>query len=231
LFDRINQIPIRVPSLAERAGEDIELLVRTFEREYQARVGGVGAGGPLAPGVSGGGSGIHAEVIEAMKHDQWKGNVRELRKVVEYLLASVDGEVRLDSARQAFMECTGRELRQTTGGDSATMKQHILEHLNQAGREAFGQLTHSIEEEEPALSDPDPYHVYHLLEYLSTGEAVVRRTDAERFGLGATQFSKVIGVVYPEDTSSFKRYFRKVQMVVRGPEGEGYVLDPRFRRE
>src|ERR1035441_5759854 len=54
LFDRINQIPIRVPSLAERAGEDIELLVRTFEREYQATIGGVGAGGPLAPGVSGG---------------------------------------------------------------------------------------------------------------------------------------------------------------------------------
>ena len=72
LFHRINVIPIHLPSLAERS-EDVPLLVEHF-------LGGVAADLGVAP--------PHFEpaALKALSKAPWRGNIRELRNVVERLV-------------------------------------------------------------------------------------------------------------------------------------------------
>lgn len=69
LFFRLNVLPIRVPSLRERA-EDIPALAEHFVREIGAREG-------RAPAV------IDAGAADLLRAYRWPGNVRELQNVCE----------------------------------------------------------------------------------------------------------------------------------------------------
>ncbi len=72
LFFRLNVIPMEVPPLRERK-EDIPLLVRTFLREFAAKV--------HQPTRS-----MTPQALERLKGHDWPGNVRELRNLVERIL-------------------------------------------------------------------------------------------------------------------------------------------------
>lgn len=72
LFHRINVIPIHLPSLAERS-EDVPLLVEHF-------LGGVAADLGVAPPR------FEPAALKALSKAPWRGNIRELRNVVERLV-------------------------------------------------------------------------------------------------------------------------------------------------
>jgi len=65
LFHRLSVVPIEIPPLRDRT-EDIPLLAREFLKEY-----------------SGGGQSFSSDAFEMLSGLPWKGNVRELRNVVE----------------------------------------------------------------------------------------------------------------------------------------------------
>jgi two-component system nitrogen regulation response regulator NtrX len=69
LFYRLNVVPVRLPSLAERR-EDIPALVDHFFARYAAD------NGIPAPSVS-------PEAMAALQSYEWPGNVRQLRNVIE----------------------------------------------------------------------------------------------------------------------------------------------------
>jgi PAS domain S-box-containing protein len=69
LYYRLNVFPIKVPSLHDRI-EDLELLVWAFVKEYGERMG---------KRIET----IPRKSIEALKRCPWRGNVRELRNVIE----------------------------------------------------------------------------------------------------------------------------------------------------
>ena len=80
LFYRLNVIPITLPPLRERQ-EDIELLVHYFLHLHTRRLGSVYPG--IAP-----------DVVEILRKHRWPGNLRELSKLMEYLVNVVpSGEV------------------------------------------------------------------------------------------------------------------------------------------
>ncbi|MFT5730481.1 MAG: formate hydrogenlyase transcriptional activator [Desulforhopalus sp.] len=69
LFYRINVFPILIPPLRDRS-EDIPILVRSFVRKFQKRMGKQIER-------------IPHKVIQALKSYSWPGNVRELRNMIE----------------------------------------------------------------------------------------------------------------------------------------------------
>jgi two-component system nitrogen regulation response regulator NtrX len=78
LYYRLNVVPIRVPSLAERR-EDIPLLVRHFmKRSSEA------AGVPARE--------FGEDALAAMQAYSWPGNVRQLRNTVDWLLIMAGGD-------------------------------------------------------------------------------------------------------------------------------------------
>lgn len=72
LYYRLNVVPIEVPPLDSRK-DDIPLLVEHFVAELRASSGLVGKE-------------FDEGAIEALRHRDWRGNVRELRNAVERLL-------------------------------------------------------------------------------------------------------------------------------------------------
>ena len=78
LFYRLNVFPMRVPPLRERA-EDIPLLVWAFVREFSARMGKRITQVPR-------------RTMEALQRRPWRGNVRELRNVIEHSVIITAGE-------------------------------------------------------------------------------------------------------------------------------------------
>lgn len=79
LFFRLNVIPIHVPALRERI-EDLPLLVDFFL-------------GHLAEKLSAPKKTLSNEAIEILKQWHWKGNVRELKNLMERLSIMVEGDV------------------------------------------------------------------------------------------------------------------------------------------
>lgn len=79
LFYRLSVFQIHLPSLRERT-EDIELYVHSFVTILSAKMGKEIPS--IAPGF-----------IKVLKKQPWKGNVRELRNVIERSLILTDGEL------------------------------------------------------------------------------------------------------------------------------------------
>jgi transcriptional regulator with GAF, ATPase, and Fis domain len=77
LYYRLNVFPIRVPNLHKRI-EDLEQLVWAFVNEYGKRMG---KRVELIPRKS----------IEALKRCPWRGNIRELRNVIEQSIIITKG--------------------------------------------------------------------------------------------------------------------------------------------
>ena len=78
LFYRLSVVPIRVPPLAERR-EDIGVLVHHFMRRSAEA-----AGLPARE--------IGEDAIAALQSYEWKGNVRQLRNIVDWLLIMAPGD-------------------------------------------------------------------------------------------------------------------------------------------
>jgi two-component system nitrogen regulation response regulator NtrX len=79
LYFRLNVVPIRTPPLRERA-EDVPLLAEYFARRFCEASN-------FRPRT------FAAEAVTLLKSLPWKGNVRELRNVVERLLILTSGPV------------------------------------------------------------------------------------------------------------------------------------------
>ncbi len=77
LYDRLNVVPIAVPSLAERR-EDISILAEHFVEEFH-----VSQGLPQRD--------LPEETIAALQAMRWPGNIRQLRNVMERVLILGDG--------------------------------------------------------------------------------------------------------------------------------------------
>ncbi len=86
LFHRINVIPIHLPSLAERS-EDVPLLVEHF-------LGGVAADLGVSAPV------FDKAALKALAKAPWRGNIRELRNVVERLVILCGETVTADDVRR-----------------------------------------------------------------------------------------------------------------------------------
>jgi two-component system nitrogen regulation response regulator NtrX len=78
LFFRLSVIPVRVPPLRERS-EDLPLLVEHFVRQFCAE------NNFRAKAFA-------ADTVDALRRHAWRGNVRELKNVVERLLIMVEGD-------------------------------------------------------------------------------------------------------------------------------------------
>jgi PAS domain S-box-containing protein len=78
LFYRLNGFPIQVPPLRERA-EDITLLVWAFIGEFASRMGKRIVKVPR-------------RTMESLQRRPWRGNVRELRNVIEHSVILTAGE-------------------------------------------------------------------------------------------------------------------------------------------
>ena len=83
LFYRLSVFQIHLPPLRERAG-DVRLLAKAFVKNFSAR---------LARPVTE----ITSAFLETLEQQPWKGNIRELRNVIERSLIVSEGE-RLDVA-------------------------------------------------------------------------------------------------------------------------------------
>ncbi|MDD8016832.1 MAG: sigma-54 dependent transcriptional regulator [Bacteroidota bacterium] len=88
LYYRLNVVPIIVPPLRERA-EDIPLLVDYFLSEFSADMG------TNKPEVT-------DDAMSILKHAPWKGNVRELKNVIQRLLFINDPIVTREGVRFAL---------------------------------------------------------------------------------------------------------------------------------
>jgi formate hydrogenlyase transcriptional activator len=118
LFYRLNVFPIALPPLRERR-EDIPLLVQHFVRKFESRMN------KEVRHISG-------EVMEALRHYDWPGNIRELHNVVERAVIISSGP---------NLEIPSGELKRTVAGDTPTLtrtldevqRDQILEALRQSG--------------------------------------------------------------------------------------------------
>ena len=131
LFYRIHVLVIDIPPLRERP-RDIELLARSFTREFAARLGKTVAG-------------PSADALEVLLAYQWPGNVRELRNVIERAVLLEKGrEIRPESL-PSLTGLSGETAMPTTLREAmtATERRLLVEALEAAGgvkREAAAKL-------------------------------------------------------------------------------------------
>jgi len=130
LYDRLNVVPIAVPSLAERR-EDIPELTRAFIDMFHRTQG--------LPQRS-----LTAEAEAMLQTMQWPGNVRQLRNVIERVLILGDGagpvEARELPGQEVAAESGGRMV---LGGVMATLplrearevfeREYLLTQINRFG--------------------------------------------------------------------------------------------------
>lgn len=84
LYYRINIFQIKLPSLRERVA-DIELLVNFFLKSFSLKTG---------KNISS----VSTDYLKALKNHPWKGNIRELRNVIERSIILTDSsELEIDS--------------------------------------------------------------------------------------------------------------------------------------
>jgi two-component system nitrogen regulation response regulator GlnG len=113
LYDRLNVLPLRVPSLSERK-EDIPLLADYFLQKYCAVLS--------RPQRS-----FSKEAVEELSAHPWKGNVRELENFVQRLAV-------LSAGKMLRREEVARELSKAEGApdpSSAPMEQLVEERIRE----------------------------------------------------------------------------------------------------
>ncbi len=116
LFYRLSVFTITLPSLNDR-GSDIELFAKHFLKEFSSKAG------KQIDRMSEG-------FLQALTQHKWKGNVRELKNVIERVVILADGEV-IDTDllpvefRLSAFEREALDL-------ESTEKQHIFKVLNHA---------------------------------------------------------------------------------------------------
>jgi len=128
LYYRLNVIPIRVPSLVERAG-DIAPLTYHFLEKWGARYG--------RPHQ------ISREAREALDKYSWPGNVRELENMLEFLVVTVDAPV-------IGIEHIPAHIRSARGQDAAAVRVSGIMPLRRAVEEVERQLIERASETCPS---------------------------------------------------------------------------------
>jgi DNA-binding NtrC family response regulator len=93
LHYRLRVVPIHIPPLRERT-EDIPLLAEHFLREFWAHHRERGAPQPAFSG----------EALETLRRAPWRGNVRELRNVIEHLVVMAAPGMEITSEDIVFMD-------------------------------------------------------------------------------------------------------------------------------
>lgn len=111
LFYRLSVVPIRVPALGERR-EDIPVLARHFlKRSAEA------AGLPVRE--------IGEDAMAALQSHDWKGNVRQLRNVIDWLLIMAPGDasepIRCEMLPPEISGITSTVLQWERGGEIMTL--------------------------------------------------------------------------------------------------------------
>ncbi len=112
LFYRLNVFPIHVPPLRDRP-EDIPLLVMTFVREFERKMG----------------KKIHSvpsRMMDELRCYPWPGNIRELRNVIERAVIVTSGEKLNLQLPKSLIAPISRTLRQAE-------YHHILSILEKTG--------------------------------------------------------------------------------------------------
>lgn len=129
LEHRLAGFPIRMPSLAERA-EDIPLLAEHFARHAE--------GGSAAQ--------ISSEFLQACAARHWPGNVRQLKRAVEYsLVVSRGGQLRPEHLPEAAV--SPAELSQKTLSLEEAVRCWATTHLASLSDAADGQLHRQLTEQ------------------------------------------------------------------------------------
>ncbi|MEO5621560.1 MAG: sigma-54 dependent transcriptional regulator [Cypionkella sp.] len=130
LYDRLNVVPIAVPSLAERR-EDIPELTKAFVEIFHQT-----QGLPMRRLTS------DAEAL--LQTMQWPGNIRQLRNVIERVLILGDGSGEIDARELPGQEAPSEgEGRMVLGGAMATLplrearevfeREYLLTQINRFG--------------------------------------------------------------------------------------------------
>ena len=94
LYYRLNVVPIRIPSLAERT-DDIPALIRHFLTKYGEKFG-------LKRGIT-------DSAVEYLQQQQWPGNIRELENTIQRLMIAAAGEdiTLMDVMRESHADLFG----------------------------------------------------------------------------------------------------------------------------
>ncbi len=79
LYYRLNVVQVTLPPLRERPG-DVELLAQHFLKQFAAQ-----AGKPIV--------GFSERAMQTLRHQEWRGNVRDLRNAVERAVVFAEGQV------------------------------------------------------------------------------------------------------------------------------------------
>lgn len=129
LYYRLNVATIELPALRERH-EDVVILASAFVNEFNKKFG---------KGVTG----FTPEAAELLENHTWKGNVRELRNVIERVMLleanSVIGKESLSFLRPANVNPAQRAVQELAPGQhflqiskkGATMGQVVKDHIEQ----------------------------------------------------------------------------------------------------
>lgn len=129
LFDRLNVVPINVPSLAERR-EDVPLLAEHFIEAFN-RTQGLPA------------RAISDEAAASMQTMDWPGNIRQLRNVIERVLILGEGSGPIEARELPGSTAIPDEGRIVLGGQLAALplrearelfeREYLLTQINRFG--------------------------------------------------------------------------------------------------
>jgi len=109
LFFRLNVVPVYSPALREKR-EDIPVLIEYFSRNFAEE-------NNFKP------KRFSADAVAAMMQFPWKGNVRELRNLVERLLIMTEAEV-IDKKDLPGQEGSGGRAQLPDAGEAQTLKDY-----------------------------------------------------------------------------------------------------------
>ncbi len=93
LYYRLRVFPIRIPPLRERPS-DIPLLARHFLSHFWSRYQGLDVPEPV----------LTDEAIETLRRHPWRGNVRELKNVMEHAVVVLPAGTRVQPEHIPFLE-------------------------------------------------------------------------------------------------------------------------------
>jgi two-component system nitrogen regulation response regulator NtrX len=129
LYDRLNVVPIAVPSLAERR-EDVPLIAAHFIEVFN-RTQGLA----LRP--------LSEEAVASLQTMDWPGNIRELRNVIERVLILGDGTGPIEARELPGNAALPEEGRIVLGGQLASLplrearelfeREYLLTQINRFG--------------------------------------------------------------------------------------------------
>ena len=120
LHYRLRVVPIHIPPLRERP-DDIPILAERFLNEFWTQHRERGTQLPILTG----------EAFETMRRAPWRGNVRELRNVIEHLVVMAAPGMAVRGADIVFID---EEAAQSNGGPSFGAELMILDYHNARDR-------------------------------------------------------------------------------------------------